>query len=222
MYNSTNTNMAELPSTKSLIKATFTAFSVATVITVSVVLPAEFGIDVTGIGRVIGLQQMGDIKVSLAQEAEQDAELDAQALQTSNTNNVVAVKQVQAAIPAQSVVTKPSTVTSEPVAAQLASDTRTIVLKDGAAAELKVALQEGQAVKYGWTATDKINFDNHGDSSSVKYLGYSKGRNVAEDNGNIVAGFDGYHGWFWRNRSGKSVTIEIAFTGAYSEVKRVK
>ena len=218
MYNSTNTNMAELPSSKSLIKATFTAFLVAIVITVSVVLPAEFGIDVTGIGRVIGLQQMGDIKVSLAQEAEQDALV----LQTSNTNVAAVVQQTQPAIQAATVAVTKDAGLNKSEAAQVPSDTRTIVLKNGQAAELKVALKEGQAVKYAWTATDKINFDNHGDSSLVKYLGYSKGRNVAEDNGNIVASFDGYHGWFWRNRSGKSVTIEIAFTGAYSEVKRVK
>ena len=33
------------------------------------VLPAEYGIDPTGVGRALGLTQMGEIKVQLAEEA---------------------------------------------------------------------------------------------------------------------------------------------------------
>jgi len=206
--------MAELPSSKSLFKATITAFSVAVILTISVVLPAEFGIDVTGIGRVIGLQEMGNIKVSLAEEAKQED----LAIQANNTSQSV----IEIAADSEVVAMTSNAVLDKSIELPLSSDTRTIVLKNGGAAELKVALKKGQSVNYAWTSSDKINFDNHGDSASVDYLRYSKGRNVAEDKGNIVAGFDGYHGWFWRNRSGKSVTIEIQFEGEYSEVKRVK
>jgi hypothetical protein len=41
-------------------------------IVVAVVLPAERGIDPTGIGRVLGLTEMGEIKMELAREAEAD------------------------------------------------------------------------------------------------------------------------------------------------------
>lgn len=207
MYNSTNTNTAELPSTQSLIKATLGAFTVAVVLTVTVVLPAEFGIDMTGVGRIIGLQEMGDIKVSLAEEAIQED----LALQASSVN--------QAAIAAVPVAKAAAPVVKAVETVALSSDSRTIELKNGAAAELKVALKKGQTVSYSWTSSDKINFDNHGDSSSIDYLRYSKGVKVTNDSGKIVAGFDGYHGWFWRNRSGKSVTINIQFEGEYSEVK---
>ncbi|ODT04488.1 MAG: hypothetical protein ABS52_04320 [Gemmatimonadetes bacterium SCN 70-22] len=44
------------------------------------VLPAEYGIDPTGAGRVLGLTQMGEIKVRLAREAAEDAAADAAAL----------------------------------------------------------------------------------------------------------------------------------------------
>jgi hypothetical protein len=42
-------------------------------ILVTAVLPAEYRIDPTGVGRVFGLTQMGEIKQHLAAEAERDA-----------------------------------------------------------------------------------------------------------------------------------------------------
>ncbi len=44
----------------------------AATIVVTVVLPAERGIDPTGIGAVLGLTEMGEIKMELAREAEAD------------------------------------------------------------------------------------------------------------------------------------------------------
>lgn len=45
----------------------------------TVVLPAEYGIDPTGVGRALGLTQMGEIKTRLAKEALADAAADAAA-----------------------------------------------------------------------------------------------------------------------------------------------
>lgn len=40
------------------------------------VLPAEYGVDPTGVGRLTGLSEMGEIKVQLAKEAAADRALD--------------------------------------------------------------------------------------------------------------------------------------------------
>ena len=37
-----------------------------------------------------------------------------------------------------------------------------------------------------------------------------------------MATYDGSHGWFWRNRGSKAVTITLKTSGAYSEIKRVQ
>jgi len=50
------------------------------VLLLTTVLPAEYGIDPTGAGRVLGLTQMGEIKVRLAREAAADATADAAAI----------------------------------------------------------------------------------------------------------------------------------------------
>jgi hypothetical protein len=67
------------PDARGLLRATLLAVIAAAAITVGVVLPAEYGVDPTGIGRVLGLTQMGQIKVRLAAEAAADAAADSAA-----------------------------------------------------------------------------------------------------------------------------------------------
>jgi hypothetical protein len=64
------------PSPRALWRASLLALVVAVVLAVTAVLPAEFGMDPTGIGRRIGLTQMGRLKQELAREAIEDARAD--------------------------------------------------------------------------------------------------------------------------------------------------
>lgn len=66
----------EGPSLASLRRASVIAVVIAVVLVVTAVLPAEYGIDPTGIGRRIGLTQMGRLKQELAKEAIEDARAD--------------------------------------------------------------------------------------------------------------------------------------------------
>lgn len=59
----------ELPSSRSLFRSTLIAAAVAIVLLVAVVMPAEYGVDPMGVGRLLGLTEMGRIKVALAKEA---------------------------------------------------------------------------------------------------------------------------------------------------------
>ena len=72
MYNTDIPNRAELPSTRQLLRSTIIAVVAAAVILITVVLPAEYGVDPTGAGRAMGLTEMGQIKTQLAEEAERD------------------------------------------------------------------------------------------------------------------------------------------------------
>ncbi len=73
MYNSDLPHRAELPSTAQLVRSTALAAASAVVLLLTVVLPAEYGVDPTGIGRLLGLTEMGEIKTRLAREAAEDA-----------------------------------------------------------------------------------------------------------------------------------------------------
>ncbi len=73
MYNAQLPSRAELPSSGQLLRSTIIAIISAVVILVAIVLPSEYGLDPTGIGKKLGLTQMGEIKLQLAAEAEADA-----------------------------------------------------------------------------------------------------------------------------------------------------
>ena len=68
-----------------LLRSTLIALAVAVALLVTVVLPAEYGIDPTGVGRVLGLTRMGQIKTRLAKEAAADAAADAAAAEDTST-----------------------------------------------------------------------------------------------------------------------------------------
>ncbi len=71
MYNTEIPKDVELPSSKKLLKSTAIAAVSSVVVLVTCVMPAEYGIDPTGVGKVLGLTKMGEIKQSLAEESEQ-------------------------------------------------------------------------------------------------------------------------------------------------------
>ncbi|MEQ9446203.1 MAG: transmembrane anchor protein, partial [Rhodospirillaceae bacterium] len=86
MYNTDLPTRAELPTTRQLVRSTLLAIVAAAFLLVTVVLPSEYAIDPTGIGRVLGLAQMGDIKVQLADEAESDRLLDQQTAPSTSSD----------------------------------------------------------------------------------------------------------------------------------------
>lgn len=217
MYNTDLPTRAELPTSRQLVRSTVIAAAVAGALLVAIVLPSEYGIDPTGIGRVTGLAEMGAIKVSLASEA---------AAQTPATSpgaaaaSAVSTARVAAATPAPSA---PSVVAKPVVPGQ--SQQMTVTLKPGQAAEVKLDMRKGAKVAYRWeTRGGTVNYDAHGDPVQAPagfYHGYGKGREVSSDEGTLEAAFDGKHGWFWRNRSKAEVTVTLKADGEYTAIKRV-
>ena len=73
MYNTDLPRRADLPSSAQLSRSTIIAAASACVLLVTIVLPSEYAIDPTGVGRMMGLTQMGEIKAQLAAEAKADS-----------------------------------------------------------------------------------------------------------------------------------------------------
>ncbi|MEH6650317.1 MAG: hypothetical protein V7707_09860 [Motiliproteus sp.] len=228
MYNSDLPNRAELPTSKQLLRSTLIAAAAATLLLITTVLPAEYGIDPTGTGRYLGLTNMGEIKVSLAQENAQEAarqekpsllvvkpiKSDRQA-----APSVALINAASAEVAETKVLAKPAT---QLVPMPLASDQKVITLKPGEATEIKLGMNKGASVSYEWTVKGgAVNFDTHGDAPGLDYYSYGKGRQVTGGNGVLEAAFDGKHGWFWRNRSANSVTIFLTTQGDYQSIQRM-
>jgi len=79
----------DLPSLPQLRRATLVAVVIAAMLVVTAVLPAEYGIDPTGLGRRLGLTQMGRLKQELAREAEADARADSLAATSTASSGAV-------------------------------------------------------------------------------------------------------------------------------------
>lgn len=213
MYNTDLPTRAELPSTGQLLRSTGLAALVAAGLLVTTILPAEYGIDATGLGRLLGLTQMGEIKNSLSGEAQADD------VSPSVERRSTAPAPVAVAAPAA----QPQTTAEDVVPVR--EHTVTIMLKPGAAAEIKLTMQKDARVRYEWSsAGGAVNYDAHGDPVGAPkdfYHGYGKGRNETAQAGTLQAAFDGKHGWFWRNRSPANVTVTLKTRGEYGQIERM-
>jgi hypothetical protein len=234
MYNSDMPSRAELPTTGQLIRSTVLALIAAVAILLTVVLPAEYAVDPTGIGRWLGLVEMGEIKQQLAQEAAADvtepepvvlnevpkpAEPTAETV-ISESEKAVAfepVETVDAAVPEAT-----ATVSEAPVApVNLWRDEVTITLTPGQGTEIKLVMDEGAVARFSWQGMEgPLNYDTHGDAKG-RSISYEKGRGIRSDEGELTAAFTGNHGWFFRNRTQDNVTLVLRMGGEYKEVKRL-
>lgn len=212
MYNTDLPNRAELPGTTQLLRSTLLAAVVATVLLIVVILPAEYAVDPTGIGRNLGLTQMGEIKRQLAAENAQLA---------TNESAAELMPDVTVVVPAE---LKPIAIEQTIVEPTIIrEDTTVITLKPGEATEIKLIMVKDATVNYQWTvAGGVVNFDTHADNESIDYHGYGKGKSVSSDQGVIKAAFDGHHGWFWRNRDKNEVTVSLTTKGTYTDIKKQK
>ncbi|MEO1190132.1 MAG: transmembrane anchor protein [Pseudomonadota bacterium] len=201
MFNAKKPSLEELPSSGQLLRSTIIAAVSAIAILVTIVLPAEYGIDPTGIGRALGLAEMGEIKQELADEAEKDRLLHGDGDQSLNLLDGLLQLVVGSA-----------------QAEDAWSDTVRFTLVPGDFAEVKLTMSAGDRVDYAWVAEGgRINFDlhAHGDGQSIDY---ERGRGAASGEGSFEAPFPGEHGWFWRNRDSSDVTITLQLRGDYSEI----
>jgi len=216
MYNTDMPSRAELPSSQQLIRSTLIAAVSAVILLFTVVLPSEYGVDPTGIGRMLGLTEMGEIKTRLAQEAEADAAATL-ASHAAPTAPAAAQPAPAPSAPAATVAHSAVTVSNAPAW----RDEMTFTLTPGQGIEIKLAMKEGETALYAWRVEGGVvNFDTHGDAIG-RSISYEKGRAVAADEGVLVAAFSGKHGWFWRNRGEADVTVVLKTGGEYSAIQRV-
>ena len=229
MFNSSMPKPEDLPTSAQLFKSTVIAMGAAVVLLVVAILPAEYGIDPTGVGRLLGLTEMGEIKTQLAEEAEADRVRDAQnqgeaqrAASTIATAPATVATQLEESsdpdVFESDAVSAADQVTSEPEW----QDSISITLQPGEATEVKLTMRRGDVVTYEWSVDQAgLNSDLHGDNPQNNFISYRQGRNEAGDASEFEAAFDGAHGWFWRNRADVAVTVTLLTRGSYSDINRL-
>lgn len=196
---------SEVPSTRRLLKATAIAIAVAGVILVTTVLPAEYGIDPTGIGSRLGL----DVLASTAEAGELPA--------TANEAPKVeldAVGQPAKAVEAGAVSKR---------AGKYRSETLSLTLPPGEGGEIKAAMKTGDGMVFHWSASGDVATDMHGERTGAaedEYTSYWIEKAQRQASGAFTAPFDGSHGWYWLNRGSAPVTVQVEVSGFQEKLYR--
>ncbi|MEM7501516.1 MAG: hypothetical protein AAF417_05710 [Pseudomonadota bacterium] len=202
------------PSRRALLRSTLAALIAAAVATVLFVLPAEYGVDPTGLGAKLGLTRLAAIE-----EDHDDHD--------EPTNTVVGT---YPGLPSEEDFDyfEPE-VFGEPFSKghteRYRQDRFSIELDVSEQVEYKAVMQRGDAIVYTWSVnSETVYTDFHADPGEGAE-GYPEGyfiryreSETATDSGSIVAPFAGNHGWYWLNIEEQPVTITLEVAGYYERV----
>jgi hypothetical protein len=196
------------PSGKRLAQSVLVAVVVAALVLTVAVLPAEYGVDPTGIGRVLGLTELH------------------QPARTLTVKDVIGgnegVREVEVPDAGEPTpLPNPAVHQDEPGAAK----TRTITLTLGVdqETEVKAIMREAKVLVYEWHVDGGMVYsDFHGHdpaTSSEAFVRYREDQETAGGSGSLVAPFGGEHGWYWLNVTNNPVTVTLNLTGFFDDTK---
>ena len=198
----------QAPSGKRLALSVMAALAVAAVVLVAAVLPAEYGIDPTGVGRLLGLTELH------------------QPVRSITVKDVIGgnehVREVAIPEPGQPTpLPNPAVHQDEPAAPKSATVTLTLGIDQET--EIKAIMREAKVMLYSWHAEGgTVYSDFHGHDPAVggdAFVRYREDQETTGGDGSLVAPFGGEHGWFWKNVSNNSVTVTLNLTGYFDDTK---
>ena len=181
------------------------AFLAALIVAILFILPAEFGVDPTGLGEKTGL-----IKFS-----------------ATTTNSDSGTRMIEGQYPQVSPEDEfdyfePETL-GEPFSRTqnnpFREETITIALEEFEQVEVKAVMNRGDAIVYSWKLVEgqTVYSDFHADPQDKARFpeGYFIRYNESEagnEAGSLIAPFMGNHGWYWLNIEENSVEIGVTCT----------
>ncbi len=196
-----------------IIKATIISLLVGALLLVIAVLPAEFGMDPTGAGELLGFS-----KLYVPQEAKNDSLGVMAANPTAQT-----IKLEKAG--SGPTVDRPVEADNPPPSTQLSlrEDETKVVVPAGKGIEFKIDMLKYGEMKYEWTTTNGeiLYFDFHGEVKQEKEVEevYFESYTIANANnmvGTFLAPYEGRHGWFFRNTGNEDVVVNLRLKGQYA------
>jgi hypothetical protein len=214
----------EPPSARKLLTSSLLAVAVAAIVLTVMILPAEYGIDPTGLGTAMGLTSLSsDPEEGVTQQLAEAADgVDARGTSFYIEEMIVSDEILPEGFPKPGSVPNPDIQQTHPAAHK--SETITIELEAGGMVEYKAQMLRGQVLLYSWS-TDRggVHSDFHAepwDGPEGYWVRYKAGDNVAADHGSLVTPLDGQHGWYFHNTNDFPVVIELHLSGYFDEVVR--
>ncbi|AMK17578.1 MULTISPECIES: hypothetical protein [Sphingobium] len=191
------------PSSSTLAKATGGAVIAAAAILTLFVLPAEYGVDPTGVGTALGLTGM------VSGEAQEAAPAGAGA-------GAAAPATGEVAIPTKDSISR---------SAAWRQDEMTITLEPHSGQEVKAHMTRGDSFVFQWKSTGPIKAEMHGEKVNAaegEFTDYWKELELTGGQGDFTAPFEGTHGWYFRNKGDTPVTVTVKTVGFYKDLFQPK
>ena len=186
------------PTIKHLARTMLLSLAVAGALLVTVVLPAEYGLDPLGIGRRLGLTAI------------------------ANPPTTAADLPVPAGGRLTPVVKGPVGLYGE----GFKTDVFEVSLGPYEYVEYKYQLEPGASMLYSWRASSPVIQDLHGEltapSPGQEPEDVFEKATRAESSGSFTAPFAGLHGWYWENPGATPVTIRLRSSGFYSSAIEIR
>lgn len=207
MYSPTGPFETDPPSGKRLLATVLAAIAGAVVILVVAVLPAEYAIDPTGIGKRLGLTAISAPTRTLQVK---------DVIGGNETYRSVEIPDAGEPVP----LPNPAVAQARPDAPK--TERLTIRLEPWQRTEVKAVMEAAQVIVYSWEAEGGqvyTDFHGHEPGAGDAFVRYEEQEAGSAGHGSLVAPFAGEHGWFWLNIGPQPVTITLQFTGYHREVK---
>lgn len=193
------------------LKRLLIAAAVAALLLVTVVLPAEFGIDPTRIGGALGLTALGGKAASAADIGDV----------IGGNDEIKAATGGDPMTP----LPLPNPAVSQLEDAPPKTETLRIRLDFDQRTEVKAVMQKAKAIVYSWKVVDGtayVDFHGHDPARAndfwVRYEEAGTEEGITGRSGSLVAPFGGEHGWYWLNTSQHPITIELTVTGYFDRL----
>jgi hypothetical protein len=195
----TDVQTAPAPTLRQLAKTTAIALLVAVALLVTMVLPAEYGIDPLGSGRRLGLTEIASPTLTAVDE-----------MRPAGAALVPVAKGPLGEYPAD-----------------FKLDVFEITLQPYEYVEYKYHLEQGATMLYAWNASAPVIQDFHGERASGAADGgaieesFDK-QDRRQASGTLTAPFTGIHGWYWENPSGSPITVRLTSSGFYASAVEIR
>ena len=195
-------------SNRRLVVSVLVAAAAGVALLVTVVLPAEYGVDPLGIGGLLGLDAMN-----------------AQPTRTIEITDVIGGNEQVAEVEIPDFgdpVPLPNPAVHQDEAAPSTSRTMQIPIGPEQETEIKAVLSEGKVILYSWEVDrGDIYSDFHGHNPEFGpdfWVRYEEHQEGSGNDGSLVAPFAGEHGWYWLNYNEYPVVVTLTVDGYFDEI----
>ncbi len=196
-----------------LLKSLIIALLIGAVVLFTAVLPAEYGLDPLGTGKLFGFAKLYQGNKQTENKT------------TNSSLNFKKIKMAKLGSPLSTPKPSEANYPAPEVQYPERADTITVVIPAEKGIEYKFKSLKYGSTKYEWaTNTGIVYIDFHGEvkqenpPENVFYESYTLAysNNMA---GTLTAPFEGKHGWYFRNETKKDIVVTIRLNGQYELFK---